>query len=175
MFDVPHGRTWWSVDNAIRVMNDNEIRVAILSPVGLPPMSTALLKPMMAVRDGSIGRIKPIRELIRKATRQENQKMAELAASHPDRFGFFATLMLRDAEDALRARGRLPVEHGAYGNESGVQGHHQTISGHKIHPHACGRIHTVRELDPQLQRAINCGNAEALFPRLRPFVATDTI
>jgi hypothetical protein len=70
LFGVPHGRMWWSVDNAIRVMDDNEIRVAILSPVERLPRSKAPLKAMMAVRDGPIGRIKPIRELVRKATRQ---------------------------------------------------------------------------------------------------------
>ncbi len=102
LFDVPHGRMWWSVDNAIRVMDDNEIRVAMLSPVGRLPRNKALLEPMMAVRDGPIGRIKPIRERMRKATRQGNQEVAELAASYPDRFGFFASLMVRDAEDAMQ-------------------------------------------------------------------------
>lgn len=102
LFDVPHGRMWWSVDNAIQVMDDNEIRVAMLSPVGRLPRSKALLEPLMAVRDGPIGRIKSIRERMRKAMRQGNQEVAELAASHPDRFGFFANLMLRDAEDAMQ-------------------------------------------------------------------------
>ncbi len=102
LFDVPHGRIWWSVDNAIRVMDDNEIRVAMLSPVGWLPRSKTLLELMMAVRDGPIGRIKPIRERMRKATRQANQEVAELAAAHPDRFGFFATLFVRDAEDAVQ-------------------------------------------------------------------------
>ncbi len=85
LFDVPSDMMWWSVDNAIRVMDDNAIRVAMLSPVGRLPRGN-----------------KPIREHMRKATRQVNQEVAELAASHPDRFGFFATLMLRDAEDAVQ-------------------------------------------------------------------------
>jgi hypothetical protein len=30
LYDVPDGMSWWSVDNALRVMDGNQIRVAML-------------------------------------------------------------------------------------------------------------------------------------------------
>ncbi len=104
MFHQTDDMVWWSVDNAILVMDDNEIRVAMLSPMvmGQLPKSAALLNPMMAVRNGPLGRTELVRERMRKATRRANQEVAELAASHPNRFGFFAGLMLPDAEDAVQ-------------------------------------------------------------------------
>lgn len=93
--------TLWSVDNALRVMDENEIRVAMLSPVALP-RSKEVSTFMAPARDEPLGHIDPIREHMRKATRQANHQVAELAAAHPDRFGFFASLTVHDAEDAVQ-------------------------------------------------------------------------
>lgn len=106
---------WWSVDNALTLMDANEIRVAILSPGPNLPMSKRGLKLMIKIRDSQLSRVKPIRERMRQAVRRQSHKVAAVAHARPDRFGFFVTPSLLDAEDA--------IEEAAYGfDELGADG-----------------------------------------------------
>lgn len=76
----------WSIDEALAVMDDHRIASAILSVstpgVHLDPAST----------------IDPV---ARAKAREMNEYAAGVAAKHPDRFGFFATLCLPDVEGSL--------------------------------------------------------------------------
>jgi 6-methylsalicylate decarboxylase len=82
-FDISHGEdmTWWSLDAALRTMDENDIRVAILSPMQTP------LKDRSASMRGEIRRV--------------NEQVAAIAASRPDRFTFFASANLLNADDAV--------------------------------------------------------------------------
>ncbi|MDT5286047.1 MAG: 6-methylsalicylate decarboxylase [Mycobacterium sp.] len=102
LYGLPDGLTWWSVDNALRVMDGTGIAVAMLSPQARLPSNPTLIRVMQRMRDGPSGRAKPIRELMRKAVRKSNEEVARTAQLHPDRFGFFANLALLNTEDALR-------------------------------------------------------------------------
>ena len=100
LYDVPDGMSWWSVDNALRVMDGNQIRVAMLSPSGHLPQQYGLVRLMTSLRDGPAGHSRPVRALIRRAVRTANQEVAQIASARPDRFGFFASLMLPHPGDA---------------------------------------------------------------------------
>jgi hypothetical protein len=61
--DFTHGAdmTWWSLETAIRVrvMDENDIRKAILCLVPRLPKSKAVVDAMAKIRDGRMGRTKP--------------------------------------------------------------------------------------------------------------------
>jgi len=76
----------WSSDEALAVMDDNRIATAILS-VSTPGVH---LNPD-ATRD----------PVARAKAREMNEFAANVAAQHPQRFGFFATLCLPDVEGSL--------------------------------------------------------------------------
>src|SRR6266487_6118948 len=99
---MPDGMTWWSVDNALRLMDDNGIRMAMLSPMPRLPANARLIRLMTALRDGPTGRTKPVRELIRTGFRRANQLAADVASARPERFGFYAVLGLVNGDDAVK-------------------------------------------------------------------------
>lgn len=114
LFDLPDDHVMWSVDNAIKVMDENEIAVALLSPTSrLPPDPMAMLA-MIQQRDAPT-RTKEFREELRLVARNANEEVAAIAKAHPDRFGFFAGLALLDAEDALQESAHAFDELGADG------------------------------------------------------------
>jgi predicted TIM-barrel fold metal-dependent hydrolase len=84
VFDIAHGADmiWWSLEAAIRMMDENEIRMAILSSFPKPPD-------------------KPLREAMRHGVRSTNEEAAAIARLMPDRFSFFAPINLLNAEDAI--------------------------------------------------------------------------
>ncbi len=102
MYGMPDGMTWWSVDNALRLMDDNSIRMAMLSPMPRLPANARLIRLMTALRDGPTGRTKPVRELIRTGFRRANQLAADVASARPERFGFYAVLGLVNGDDAVK-------------------------------------------------------------------------
>jgi predicted TIM-barrel fold metal-dependent hydrolase len=89
----------WSVEAALRTMDDHGIETAILS-VSTP-----------GVRPGPT----PVPDAEARAmAREVNEFAARLAGDHPGRFGFFATLPLPDVDAALEeARHALDVLHAA--------------------------------------------------------------
>lgn len=101
LFELPGPRIWWSEAEALKMMDNNDVAVAMLSHTGRLPQNPRTIKAMMAIRDGPLGRTKPVRAAMRKAARHTNLAAAELALRHPDRFGFFATIMLLDPDDAI--------------------------------------------------------------------------
>ena len=103
VFDIARGAdmTWWSLEAAIRMMDENDIRMAILSSVPKLPKSKAVLNTMTRIRDGWLGRTKPLREAMRRGARKTNEEAAAMARLRPDRFGFFATINLLNAQDAI--------------------------------------------------------------------------
>ena len=103
IFDIAHGEkmTWWSPENALRMMDQNQIRVAILSPVPKLPRSKLVLDAMTKVRDGWLGRTKLLRTAMRRTLRRTNEEVSAIARSRPERFGFFASIFLLNAEDAV--------------------------------------------------------------------------
>jgi 6-methylsalicylate decarboxylase len=101
IFGMPDGLTWWSVDNALRVMDENEVRLAMLSPIPRLPANAAVIRCMEKLRAGPLGRTRLIRGQLRKGVRQANRMAAGVVEAHPDRFGFFANLGLTDADDAI--------------------------------------------------------------------------
>jgi len=102
IYDVAPDNEWWTVDNALRVMDDNAIEWAVLSGSPALPQSRRMLNAMMAVRDGWPGKTAPIRAAMRRGARSANEATATLASSHPDRFGWYATVALPDGDDAAR-------------------------------------------------------------------------
>jgi 6-methylsalicylate decarboxylase len=100
IYDVAPDHEWWTVDNALRVMDDNAIEFAVLSGNPPLPQSQRALKAMMAIRDGWPGKTAPIRAAMRRGARSSNEATATLASSHPDRFGWYATVALPDGDDA---------------------------------------------------------------------------
>jgi predicted TIM-barrel fold metal-dependent hydrolase len=76
----------WSVEEALAVMDAYDIAKAILS------VSTPGVHPEPGKRDDRAAR---------EMARELNDFAAQLARSHPARFGFFATLTLPDVEGAL--------------------------------------------------------------------------
>lgn len=76
----------WSVDEALRVMEERDIATAILS------VSTPGVQP---------GGTRPSDADARSMARDVNEFAARVARDHPDRFGFFATLTLPDVDGAL--------------------------------------------------------------------------
>lgn len=101
LFDLPADHVLWSVDNALKVMDDNEIDTALLSPTPKLPADPAAMLAMIEMRDGPKGRTKEGREQMRLATRSSNEEVAAIAKARPDRFGFFSNLALLNAEDAI--------------------------------------------------------------------------
>ncbi len=101
--EMRHGEDmiWWSPEAALRMMDENEIRAAILSPFPKLPKNKAALEIMMRVREGWLGGTKPLREAMRRTTRKGNESVAAAAHSRPDRFGFFASIALLNPEDAI--------------------------------------------------------------------------
>ena len=80
----------WSVDEALGLMEENEIASAILS-VSTPGVH---LEPNQVVDPKA-----------RSMAREVNEFAARLALDHPDRFGFFATVPLPDVDGALEEAG----------------------------------------------------------------------
>jgi predicted TIM-barrel fold metal-dependent hydrolase len=76
----------WSVEEALAVMDDHDVAKAILS------VSTPGVRPEPDKRDDPAAR---------EMARELNEFAAQLARSHPARFGFFATLTLPDVQGAL--------------------------------------------------------------------------
>lgn len=72
----------WSADDALRMMDVNSVRTAIMS------VSTPGVEP---------GELHEARAMARRV----NEYAAEVCSDHPDRFGFFATLTLPDVDGAL--------------------------------------------------------------------------
>ena len=101
LYELPGPRIWWSEREALKMMDNNDVAVAMLSHTGRLPQNPRTIKAMMAIRDGPLGRTKPVRAAMRKAAHRTNLAAAELASRRPDRFGFFATIMLLDTEDAI--------------------------------------------------------------------------
>jgi 6-methylsalicylate decarboxylase len=100
LYDVAPDQEWWSVDNALRVMDDNAIEFAVLTGSPPLPQSRRKLNAMMAIRDGWPGKTAPIRKAMRRGARSANEATAKLASSHPDRFGWYGTVALPDGDDA---------------------------------------------------------------------------
>ena len=101
LYELPGPRIWWSEAEALKMMDNNDAAVAMLSHTGRLPQNTQTIKAMMAIRDSPLGRTKPVRAAMRKAAHHTNLAAAELASHHPDRFGFFATKMVLDPDDAI--------------------------------------------------------------------------
>jgi predicted TIM-barrel fold metal-dependent hydrolase len=101
LYELPGPRIWWSEDEALKMMDKNDVSVAMLSHTGRLPQNPRTIKAMMAIRDSPLGRTKPMRAAMRKAAHHTNLAAAETASRHPDRFGFFATIMLLDPDDAI--------------------------------------------------------------------------
>src|SRR5207249_1400018 len=80
----------WSVDDALRMMDDHDIATAVLS------LSTPGVHLEATKRHDAVARSK---------AREVNELAARIAHDHPRRFGFFATLTLPDVDGALREAG----------------------------------------------------------------------
>lgn len=76
----------WSVEEALRVMDEHDIATAVVS----------LSAPGVHLEAGR--RSDPV---ARAKAREVNELAGRMAADHPDRFGFFATLPLPDVDGAL--------------------------------------------------------------------------
>jgi len=76
----------WSVDDAVRLMDDHDIATAVVS------ISTPGVHLDASKREDPIARAK---------AREVNEFAARLACDYPQRFGFFATLPLPDVDGAL--------------------------------------------------------------------------
>lgn len=81
-FDISHGKdmTWWSQEATLQMMDENQIRVAILSPVPKPSKDSASM---------------------RREIRRVNEQAAVIATSRPDRFSFFASANLLNGDEAI--------------------------------------------------------------------------
>ena len=92
------GPTWadWTLEGALQTMNDNDIAAGVMSaPV-----------PTIAFRDQA---------LAEEGVRICNESMAEVVATHPDRFGFFANLAAQHTDLALEQAAYALDELGADG------------------------------------------------------------
>lgn len=101
LYELQGPRIWWSDKEALTMMDDNNIAVALLSYGGTLPQNPRLISAMMAIRDSRLGRTKPLLAAMRKAARRANLVAAEIASRHQDRFGFFATMMLLNPDNAI--------------------------------------------------------------------------
>ena len=101
LYQVPDPRIWWSEKEALEMMDRNNISVAMLSYGGRLPQNPHMIKTMMAVRDSPLGRTKPLRAAMRRSAHRANLVAADIASKHRDRFGFFATMMLLNPDDAI--------------------------------------------------------------------------
>lgn len=101
LYEMPGPRIWWSENEALKMMDNNDVAVAMLSHTGRLPQNPRTIKAMTAIRDSPLGRTKPVRAAMCKAAQRTNLAAAEIASRHPDRFGFFATIMLLDPDDAI--------------------------------------------------------------------------
>src|SRR5256885_498311 len=77
----------WSVEDAVRMMDEHDITKGMLS------LSTPGVHLDASTGHDAVARSK---------AREVNELAARITHDHPDRFGFFATLTLPDVDGALR-------------------------------------------------------------------------
>jgi hypothetical protein len=70
LYELSGPRIWCSEDEALKMMDDNDVSVAMLSHTGRLPQNPRMVKAMRAIRDRPLGRTKPMRTAMRRAPRQ---------------------------------------------------------------------------------------------------------